>query len=125
MFSNKYSGDSYLLDVFEFREVHHQYLFMSNHPELSFERCKSSTISRLLIALAICLCSEIGWSQLLVWPGDANNDGIVNNLDLLNLGLGFGRQGNPRDTISITWRQWQVQPWTDSLPLGLNLGHAL
>ena len=46
--------------------------------------------------------------QIPVWPGDANDDGIVNNLDLLNVGLGFGIQGNARDYISTVWQQQQV-----------------
>ncbi|MCX8478830.1 MAG: T9SS type A sorting domain-containing protein [Chitinophagales bacterium] len=31
-----------------------------------------------------------------VWPGDANHDGIVDNFDLLNIGLGYGWNGTPR-----------------------------
>lgn len=31
-----------------------------------------------------------------VWPGDANHDGVVNNFDVLNIGLGYGWNGTPR-----------------------------
>ncbi len=54
-----------------------------------------------------------------VWPGDANGDRLANNYDLLNLGIGFGRQGPPRpfyplpDTplawlpgYAMNWDQW-------------------
>ncbi|MEL7534936.1 MAG: hypothetical protein AAFN10_26780, partial [Bacteroidota bacterium] len=38
-----------------------------------------------------------------VWPGDANSDGVANNLDLLQLGLGFYYVGSARDSVSNTW----------------------
>ncbi|MEL6592871.1 MAG: T9SS type A sorting domain-containing protein [Bacteroidota bacterium] len=38
-----------------------------------------------------------------VWPGDANSDGVANNQDLLQLGLGFGYVGSARDSVSNTW----------------------
>ncbi len=31
-----------------------------------------------------------------IWPGDTDGDGMANNYDLLNLGLGFGHSGHPR-----------------------------
>ena len=35
-----------------------------------------------------------------VWPGDANHDGVVDNLDVLNIGLGYGWNGSSRTTVS-------------------------
>ncbi|MEO0474331.1 MAG: hypothetical protein AAF206_32280, partial [Bacteroidota bacterium] len=36
-----------------------------------------------------------------VWPGDADNDGIANNFDLLALGLSYGFTGPVRDNASL------------------------
>ncbi len=56
----------------------------------------------------------------LVWPGDANNDGKVDNTDLLAIGLGYGRTGTIRQNSSITWIGQSSQDWTDSLATGTN-----
>jgi hypothetical protein len=60
-----------------------------------------------------------------VWPGDVNNNGIVNGVDLLWLGLAFGTEGPDRDAASTLW---QAQPitelWPQSFPNGLNYAYA-
>jgi hypothetical protein len=61
---------------------------------------------------------------IFVWPGDANNDGIVNNLDILNVGNAFSKQGNARDVLQIDWLETEVIQWVDTLPNGLNTGYA-
>lgn len=38
-----------------------------------------------------------------VWPGDANNDGIANNFDVLHLGLHFNSTGTQRNNASLNW----------------------
>lgn len=43
-------------------------------------------------------------SSSTVWPGDANSDNIVDNTDLLPIGLYYGETGSPRSTISNTWQ---------------------
>lgn len=97
---------------------------MSNHPVFKLKGFNRWLIIRLIFAISAGLYFQSGWSQITIWPGDANNDGIVNNLDLLNIGRGFGKQGNPRDSISTIWKQEQVQPWSEVLPAGLNLGYS-
>ncbi|MGZ5282485.1 MAG: hypothetical protein ACXWEY_09440 [Bacteroidia bacterium] len=39
-----------------------------------------------------------------VWPGDANRDGIVNHLDVLEIGVGFGANGLARTDTSTNWK---------------------
>lgn len=46
-----------------------------------------------------------------VWPGDANENGTVNHVDLLYLGIHFGDTGPVRDSISINWTAHDVQKW--------------
>ena len=52
---------------------------------------------------------------LCVWPGDANYDGIVNNADLLSIGIGYGTTGPVRPNATINWVGQPAPYWTDSL----------
>ena len=38
-----------------------------------------------------------------VWPGDADNDGVANNQDLLAIGLAYGNSGPIRSNASLNW----------------------
>jgi hypothetical protein len=58
-----------------------------------------------------------------VWPGDTDNDGIVNNLDLLPIGLAYGETGPLRDNASILWEGQQANDWVTSLTPGINDKH--
>jgi hypothetical protein len=58
-----------------------------------------------------------------VWPGDANNDGIVNTTDVLYLGLGFNTQGIARNTQGIVWQANTVIPWANVLPDSTNYAY--
>jgi hypothetical protein len=53
-----------------------------------------------------------------VWPGDANNDLIANNMDLLSLGLAFGSNGPVRPSASNNWVGQASLPWLDTIPGG-------
>jgi len=56
-----------------------------------------------------------------VWPGDADENGIANNYDMLALGLGYGNTGPARSGASINWVGQAAGNWTNSLPgLGTN-----
>ena len=47
-----------------------------------------------------------------VWPGDANNDGIVNQEDVLPVGFYWGLDGPAREGGSTTWTGQRCTPWT-------------
>lgn len=60
-----------------------------------------------------------------VWPGDVNNNGIVNEVDLLYLGLAFGETGAARATIDTNWTaQTIIENWVDDFPSGVNFVYA-
>lgn len=59
-----------------------------------------------------------------VWPGDANFDGIANNLDVLNIGLGFNTQGEPRATPQINWLPFATFTWPEIFNDGTSYKHA-
>jgi len=46
-----------------------------------------------------------------VWPGDANENGVVSHVDLLYLGRWFGDSGPARAGVSINWGPFNVQKW--------------
>lgn len=58
-----------------------------------------------------------------VWPGDANHDGIANHLDVLELGLAFGRSGPIRNT-PLSWAPHAAEIWESNFLQGLNMKHA-
>ncbi|MGH7600490.1 MAG: cohesin domain-containing protein, partial [bacterium] len=81
-------------------------------------------------------------STCAVWPGDTNNDGVVNQADVLPIGLHWSRTGPPRQGASLSWTAQPCPVWTpvtaanadangdgvinqaDVLPVGLNWGRT-
>lgn len=59
----------------------------------------------------------------LVWPGDANDDLIANNLDILAIGIGNDTTGTLRINPSINWSGQPSQNWAQSLSGGSNYKH--
>jgi hypothetical protein len=59
-----------------------------------------------------------------VWPGDANSDGTVNILDVLELGLHFNQSGSPRNPVSNSWTSWYADNWVGTITGGKNRCHA-
>lgn len=59
----------------------------------------------------------------LVWPGDANDDLIANNLDLLALGLAYGANGTARTGASNSWIGQVSTPWLDTISGGIDQKH--
>ncbi len=60
----------------------------------------------------------------LVWPGDTNNDGVVNNFDILNIGIGFETEGASRTDASINWTAQEATDWDKTFYDGLNYKFA-
>ncbi len=58
-----------------------------------------------------------------VWPGDANYDGIANNLDLLPIGLFYGQVGFARPNANLSWTPQACYSWYDTLSNGANIKH--
>lgn len=61
----------------------------------------------------------------LVWPGDTNDDGVANNLDILPIGLGYTATGADRINPSIAWLPQYAPEWAGSTPISsVNFRHA-
>jgi len=79
----------------------------------------------LLFAISLFLFSPFCFTQIVVWPGDVNNNGIVNEVDLLYLGFAFNATGNPRVDTSTQWTGQEItNGWEGSFPDGLNFAFA-
>lgn len=77
---------------------------------------------------------------VVVWPGDTDNDGVVDQADILPIGLCWMQTGPARQNASTNWVGQLATPWTlvsciyadangdgvvnqaDVLPIGLNFG---
>ena len=80
--------------------------------------------SILFFIISFLFYAQAFYAQV-VWPGDVNNNGIVNEVDLLFLGYAFGETGNPRDSIHTTWEgQAILATWAGNFPNGLNFAYA-
>ncbi len=55
-----------------------------------------------------------------VWPGDADNSGLVDNDDVLAIGIGYGDTGPLRPFASLVWEGQQSADWTNNLLSGSN-----
>ncbi len=76
---------------------------------------------------AIMLTSIIANAQsdTIIWPGDINNNGIVNQYDLLYLGTVINMPCDPRDSISTEWEGQTASPNNQGLFFGdINIGFA-
>ena len=60
----------------------------------------------------------------IVWPGDANRDGIVDNNDVFELGLNASSNGSARTSTSNSWVGVMATAWTGTTSTGWNLCHA-
>lgn len=70
------------------------------------------------------LCFNAPEEEQEVWPGDANADNIAHHIDLLNIGLAYGFQGQPRFEDGANWLAVSATDWTQAFADGANYKHA-
>jgi len=58
-----------------------------------------------------------------VWPGDINNDGIVNNMDISSQYMYIGEQGTPRSQAGILWQAYPATAWGITQANGADIVH--
>lgn len=60
-----------------------------------------------------------------MWPGDANYDGVANNIDLLQVAAAYGETGMQREAIGIKWNAIAAFDYDNSIgPNAINAKHA-
>ena len=90
----------------------------------------SSNICFLALLFICGVSSRLEAQQIIVYPGDVNNNGVVNNIDFMQLGLAYDYFGPARiDSISNPFTQLAfvpqlATPWSGSFPGGVNHAHA-
>ncbi len=60
-------------------------------------------------------------NNVTVWPGDTNNDGVVDQSDVLPIGFYWGSKGPVRPNASINWLGQLSAPW---VPLAATRANA-
>ncbi len=58
-----------------------------------------------------------------VYPGDADDNGVVNNFDIFKIGLGYDSTGSARLISSNHWDGYPAQNWADTIA-GINAKYA-
>jgi len=53
----------------------------------------------------------VAFTGVVVWPGDTNNDRVVNAADVLPIGLYWNKTGPPRPNASCNWIGQPASPW--------------
>ncbi|MEL7251967.1 MAG: T9SS type A sorting domain-containing protein [Bacteroidota bacterium] len=79
-------------------------------------------MGRALLAVLITLIFSFSLSaQATLWPGDINDNGVVNNLDVLFWGIAEGQKGPKRDERGVNWHAYDTaDDWSDDYLNGLN-----
>ena len=69
-----------------------------------------ATLPGLYIAFVTDICGNTGIDSIFIegdpdciWPGDVNNDLVVNHLDVLPWSLDYDKIGLPRETVGVDW----------------------
>ena len=59
-----------------------------------------------------------------VWPGDTNEDNVVNNKDFLSVVTAYGTTGATRNIQGNSWLPLQSAEWFQTFPNGVNFNNA-
>ncbi len=79
--------------------------------------------TKLILAIQFCVLWGGVFAQ--VFPGDANNNGLVNNVDILYIGRAYGTVGPSRLEGGTTFEEHSISvPWNNDFPNGLNYAFA-
>ncbi|MDX5319590.1 MAG: T9SS type A sorting domain-containing protein, partial [Bacteroidota bacterium] len=93
------------------------YLWSTNDTSSSIFAKSTGTIT--LIVLDSLNCTQHDTVEVFVsdcvWPGDANNDGIANAVDLLHLAISFKQTGTTRPNASLQWQGQFSADWGNIL----------
>ncbi len=87
-------------------------------PDLAVANYDSSTVSFFMNQQ----CPATG--AFPVWPGDTDNDAVVNNNDLLPIGLYYSQLGIPRASISNLWQADSSASWGTTQANGFDIKHV-
>jgi hypothetical protein len=90
--------------------------FSDDIDEFEVEYCANGACRTLKFLINVLPNNDPADLQCLeacVWPGDANNDGVVNVRDLLAIGYALGINGPDREDGSPDWQPQFAEDWED------------
>ena len=76
----------------------------------------ANRLRAFLFSLVVLFSSNVSTAQIEVWPGDASNNGEVNNIDYLFIWYAEGQVGIPRIEPGIFWQAYPAEPWNQNFP---------
>ena len=85
-----------------------QYADLNNYTDTTFTVLSNSWVD-------VTFASIISIKFIAVHPGDVDNNGTVNAMDVLPIGVYFLQEGYPRDTVTFSWSP-RIAPRWDLLP---------
>ncbi len=103
------------------------YLWSTGATTASITLAAADTVWLQYVDVNGCTASDtigVTLSSDCVWPGDANHDGIADNLDLLAVGYAMGTPGFPRPNASLAWYGQPAPDWFNVLPSLVNFKHT-
>ena len=77
---------------------------------------KTFGLSIYIVVVLMAFLPSSLFAQIGVWPGDVDNNGIVNHYDLLFLGRACGYHGPVRTDTSLVFNEHQASIWNYTLP---------
>ena len=82
-------------------------------------------VRTILTITTVIWCISMGTIQAQIWPGDINDNGIVNGVDWLYYGAAFSESGPTRTEVSSIWAPHNApEAWTLFFPKSLNYSYA-
>ena len=83
-------------------------------------------MKQLFFSLLLICCVALQLEgQSTIWPGDVNNNGVVNSIDALLWAYAKGSTGEERPDASLFWEEQDLgAPWNDNFPEGINYAYA-
>lgn len=92
---------------------------------LEGENGDCATTKTVAVDIQINPTTAIACEEECVWPGDTNNDGLVDLNDFLSIGLNMGSTGTPRLAEDPEmWCPQASEDWEISSPSGVNLKYV-
>lgn len=81
-------------------------------------------LQKIIFLLVFSFILDINANAQQVYPGDVNNNGVVNHIDMLYVGLANQQIGVPRAIPGILWQPYDVTNWGVTFPNGLDYAYA-
>ncbi len=83
-----------------------------------------TTTRHILLLFLVMSVFQYSNAQML-WPGDVNNNGVVNGVDVLFWGVAYNNTGSPRSNATTNWEAQPVTDmWSNYFPGNLNYAFA-